>query len=217
VSLITPFEQFEIILLKHYALYDLDFSLTNLSVLLIMITWVIFVVSYSNDTASTYLPNNWQIIFENQYKFVLTMVKEQTGVKGLQYFPLLITVFTLVLFFNICGLIPFSFTASSHVIITFGLALSFFFAWVIIGIKKLQLQFLNVFLPRNMPVWLIPLLVCVELLSFTLRPLSLGIRLFANMLAGHRRRAVFAARGRRPGARWTPQASRTRRTIFRAG
>jgi len=131
------------------------------------------------------MPNNWLLALEGGYQLVFTLVKEQTGKKGYPFFPQLVTIFIIILSLNLLGLTPFGFTVTSHVIITFSLALSYFIAWVIIGIKELGQQFLRVFCPRNMPLWLIPLLVCVEFLSFALRPISLGVRLFANMLAGH--------------------------------
>jgi ATP synthase subunit 6 len=181
----NPFEQFEIVLLYPYVLHRLDLSITNLGILLIVMVLLILSLNQLLSKSYTYIPNNWQIVMEALYQFVLTMLLEQTGVKGVRYLPQLLLVFISVLFFNLCGLIPFSFTVSSHLVITFTLALSFFIAWIIIGIKELRLQFFNVFCPRNMPLWLLPLLICVEFISFALRPISLGVRLFANMLAGH--------------------------------
>jgi ATP synthase subunit 6 len=183
--LYNPFEQFEIMLILPIIIDGIDLSLTNLTILTSTITVLLTLLLVIFTQSYTFIPNNWQIIIEAKYHFVLSILSEQTGQKGLRYLPQLVTVFTLILFYNLGGLIPFSFTVSSHVIITFTLALSFFIAWIIIGVKELRLQFLNVFCPRNMPSWLLPLLICVEFLSFTLRPISLGVRLFANMLAGH--------------------------------
>lgn len=181
----TPFEQFTIVLLQHINLNGIDISITNLNILTIFITLFIVTISLVIMNSHTFLPNNWQYLFESIYLFILTLVTEQTGKKGYKYFPHLYTVFGLILLFNLCGLLPFSFTVSSHVIITFSLALSFFVAWIVIGIKELGLTFLGIFAPKNMPLWLLPLLIAVEFLSFSLRPVSLGVRLFANMLAGH--------------------------------
>lgn len=181
----NPFEQFEIMLIFPIILGNIDLSMTNLTILTVVIGIIVLTLNYIFNKSYTFVPNNYQIVMEAKYHFVLSILAEQTGSKGLKYFPQLVTVFTLILFYNLGGLIPFSFTVSSHVIITFTLALSFFIAWIIIGVKELRLQFLNVFCPRNMPLWLLPLLICVEFLSFALRPISLGVRLFANMLAGH--------------------------------
>jgi len=183
--LYNPFEQFEIILISKFSIANFDISLTNLTIVVLSTTILIFILNFILDKSYNYIPHNWQIIMEAMYQFVFSLVAEQSGRKGIKYFPHLVTIFLLILFFNISGLVPFSFTASSHLVITFGLALSYFIAWLIVGIKELGPKFAYVFCPRNMPLWLLPLLICVELLSFFLRPISLGLRLFANMLAGH--------------------------------
>jgi len=183
--LYNPFEQFEIILLSKFGFNSLDLSLTNLSLTTIVISLIIIVLLGLIVKSSTFIPNNWQYLVEIIYQFVFSIVAEQTGRKGYIYFPHLFTIFNLILLYNLSGLVPFSFTVSSHVIITFTLALSYFIAWIIVGIVKLGPTFLGVFCPKNMPLWLLPLLICVEFLSFSLRPISLGVRLFANMLAGH--------------------------------
>lgn len=183
--LFNPFEQFEIMLIIKFSLLDWDLSITNLAVTILSTGFLIISVIYLLDRSYTFIPNNCQIIIESIYNMIFAMVAEQSGRKAIKYFPQVFTLFLVILLFNISGLIPFSFTASSHVIITFGLALSYFIAWIIVGIKELGGKFLYVFCPRNMPLWLLPLLICVEFLSFSLRPISLSVRLFANMLAGH--------------------------------
>lgn len=183
--LMNPFEQFEIVLLQRFLFKGYDLSLTNLTFLMVSICVSIILLNTILSKSYTFIPNNWQLVLEGLYLFVYSIVYEQAGFKGVKYFPQLATVFCLVLFFNVVGLVPFSFTVSSHIVITFTLALSYFLAWIIIAFKELGLKFLYVFCPRNMPLWLLPLLICVEFLSFSLRPISLGVRLFANMLAGH--------------------------------
>jgi len=133
----------------------------------------------------SYLPSKIQFLFEAIYNFVLTIVSEQCGKSGIKYFPHFFTIFLTILTFNLVGILPFLFTVTSQIAITMFLGLSYFLAWIIIGVSKLKFKFLYIFFPRNMPIWLLPLLVIVEILSFSLRPLSLSIRLFANMLAGH--------------------------------
>jgi ATP synthase subunit 6 len=183
--LFNPFEQFEIILILKLNALNCDLSLTNLNIVVLSTVFLLLTVNYVFDKSYNYIPHNWQIVMESVYQFVFSIISEQAGRKGMKYFPHLVTIFLLILFFNLSGLAPFGFTASSHVIITFSLALSYFIAWIIVGIKELGPKFLYVFCPRNMPLWLLPLLICVEFLSFCLRPISLGVRLFANMLAGH--------------------------------
>lgn len=181
----NPFEQFEISLLKGFMVANYDLSITSLTFGLLLGTILTISSLIILDLSYDYIPNNWQIVKEGEYNFILTIVEEQAGNKGIGYFPHLITVFLIILLFNITGLIPFGSTASAQVILTFYLALSYFIAWIIIAVKELGPKFLYVFCPKNMPLWLLPLLICVELLSFLLRPISLGVRLFANMLAGH--------------------------------
>ena len=183
--LYNPFEQFEITLISKINIGNIDISLTNLTLVILSTCILLLLFNVILDKSYSYLPNSWQIITETIYQFVYSIVSEQSGRKGIIFFPHLITIFYLILFYNLSGLAPFGFTASSHVIITFGLALSYFIAWIIVGIKELGTKFLYVFCPKNMPLWLLPLLTCVEFLSFCLRPISLGVRLFANMLAGH--------------------------------
>lgn len=181
----NPFEQFLILILKTLGINEYDASLTNNTIMLISITFVLITIHVFIGAVMAYKPNNWQYLMETIYSFVFSIVSEQSGKKGFKYFPHIYTIFVLILLYNVCGLIPFSFTVSSQVIITFTLALSYFIGWVLIGSTTLRNDFLYVFCPRNMPLWLLPLLVCVEVLSFCLRPVSLGVRLFANMLAGH--------------------------------
>jgi F-type H+-transporting ATPase subunit a len=183
--LTNPFEQFEIILLFRDFAGSIDVSLTNLtltnSVGIILLILFLSIVVYS----MTYLPNNGQIITEGIYLLIYSILHEQTGKKGYPYLPHLATIFLSILLWNWSGLIPFTFTVSSHIVITITIALSYFIAWIIIGFNTIGRKFFDIFCPRNMPSWLLPLLVVVEFLSFCLRPISLGVRLFANMLAGH--------------------------------
>jgi len=181
----TPFEQFEIALLKFISIGQIDLSITNIAILILLVTTFLIFTTKVISTSYSFIPNNWQNLVEMLYLFVLSIVTEQAGRKGYKYFPHFFTIFMLVLLYNLIGLLPFSFTVSSHIVVTLTLAFSYFVAWVIVAIKELGTKFLYVFCPKNMPAWLLPLLVVVETLSFCLRPFSLGIRLFANMLAGH--------------------------------
>lgn len=183
--LFTPFEQFEIMLFAKVLIANVDASITNLSAMLLTIVFSLCFLGRFLVKTLSYSPGNWQILVELIYQFVFSIIREQTGVKGYKYFPHIMTIFVLILISNLAGLIPFAFTVTSHISVTFTLALSYFIAWIVVGVKELKLKFLGVFCPKNMPLWLLPLLICVEFLSFCLRPISLGVRLFANMLAGH--------------------------------
>jgi ATP synthase subunit 6 len=181
----TPFEQFRILIIKILHLEEYDISITNNVIMLITIALLIMTIHMIINISYHFKPNHWQYVIETIYSFVFSIVSEQSGKKGFKYFIHLYTIFGLILLYNLCGLVPFSFTVTSQVIITFTIALSYFLGWILIGVVTLQNHFIYVFCPRNMPLWLLPLLICVELLSFSLRPVSLGVRLFANMLAGH--------------------------------
>lgn len=165
--------------------FIVDFSLTNLSITMILLTTLLIVTGQLFNKFFSLLPTNTQIILESIYIFIFGIVAEQAGKKAYGYFPHFFILFLLILSFNLTGLLPFGFTVTSHISVTLGLALSYFFGWIIIGVLGLRQEFIYLFYPKNMPQWLIPLLTVIETISFFLRPFSLGIRLFANMLAGH--------------------------------
>jgi ATP synthase subunit 6 len=183
----SPFEQFELnIFVPIFGKnMNFDISITNATItmfLAIILIVLLFVLSIYN---AKILPSRWQSIVELIYNFIQTLIKEQTGIRGQPFFPLILTVFLFILFLNLIGLLPYGFTVTAQVAITFTLALSFFIGLTIIGFKEQGVSFLKLFVPSGIPIWLLPLLVVIEIMSYSLRPLSLAIRLFANMLAGH--------------------------------
>lgn len=134
----------------------------------------------------TLLPkNNWQTVLEMFYQMVLDVVNENAGIQGRKYFPLIFTTFLIILFCNLLGMIPYSFTVTSHIIVTFSMALAIFVGINILGILKNGTHFLSLFFPPGAPLALAPLLVFIEFISYTFRVLSLSIRLFANLMSGH--------------------------------
>lgn len=138
------------------------------------------------------VPGRLQVFAESVYEFVADMVRENVGSGGRQYFPFIFTLFTVVLMGNILGLVPYSFTYTSHLAVTAGLAL-FIFLWVtILGFVKHGLHFLHFFSPPGVPMALKPLVIMLEVVSYMTRPLTLSMRLFANMMAGHLVLKVFA-------------------------
>jgi len=126
-----------------------------------------------------------QYLFEKCCFLVISIIKQHTSYLGLHYYPLLLTIFILVLSSNLIGLIPWSFTATSHLAMTLSLALSINLSIIILGFENQGLSFLNLFVPRGGPKFLFPLISAIELISYLLRTFSLSIRLFANMMAGH--------------------------------
>ena len=177
----SPFTQFEINPLIKISSQITISNFTIYLILSVLIVWLIIKTS----VVFFLIPKNYQIMLETIYLFVLGLLLEQTGIKGIRFFPLLFTLFLFLLTSNLMGLLPFSFTITAHFGLTLLLALSFFFGWIIIGIVTLKVNFLRIFIPRGIPSWLLPLLVIIEILSFIIRPFSLAIRLFANLLAGH--------------------------------
>lgn len=126
-----------------------------------------------------------QIIIENLYLFVLDVLKQNVGIRGIVYFPIIFNVFYFIYFANISGLVGYNLQLTSHIFVTFCLSISMFFGIVIIGIYNLKAKFLNQFIPKDSPIFLFPLLIIIETISYIIRPFTLGIRLFANMFSGH--------------------------------
>lgn len=160
-----------------------DLSITN-STLSILFGFVIVILLLKEET-QRYIPTKKQLLQEKFYLFIYTVVEQQAGKKGIKYFPILFVLFTMIFSINILGMLPYNFTATSHIIITLTIGLSFFFGIVIIGIITQGLKWFLLFVPKNVPVWLLPLLIIIEIFSYIIRPFSIAIRLFANMLAGH--------------------------------
>ena len=138
------------------------------------------------------VPGRWQSLAELSYEFVANMLRDNVGTAGQRYFPFIFTLFMFVLFLNLLGMIPYSFTVTSHIIVTFALAIVIFIGVTIIGFATHGIKFLKMFVPSGIPIALMPLLVVIEVISYLTRPISLSVRLFANMMAGHTMLKVFA-------------------------
>ncbi|XP_037474389.1 ATP synthase subunit a-like [Triticum dicoccoides] len=187
----TPLDQFSIIPIidLHVGNFYLSFTNEVLYMLLtvVLVVFLFFVVTKKGGGKS--VPNAWQSLVELIYDFVLNLVNEQIG--GLsgnvkqKFFPRISVTFTFSLFRNPQGMIPFSFTVTSHFLITLALSFSIFIGITIVGFQRHGLHFFSFLLPAGVPLPLAPFLVLLELISYCFRALSLGIRLFANMMAGH--------------------------------
>jgi F-type H+-transporting ATPase subunit a len=139
------------------------------------------------------VPGRLQSIAELSYEFVANTIESTAGKAGMKFFPLVFTLFMFILVANIIGLIPYTFTVTSHIIITAALALLVFLTVLVYGFYKNGLGFFRLFVPKGIPVYILPLIVFIEVLSFLSRPISHSVRLFANMLAGHITLKVFAS------------------------
>jgi F-type H+-transporting ATPase subunit a len=139
------------------------------------------------------IPGRWQSVAEGIYEFVASTVRSSAGQEGMRFFPFVFSLFIFVLIANLLGMIPGFFTVTSHIIVTFALAALVIGTVIIYGFYKHGTHFLHLFVPSGVPAWLLPLLVVIEIISFVSRPISLSVRLFANMLAGHIALKIFAS------------------------
>ena len=138
------------------------------------------------------VPRGIQNVSEWIYESVLKLLEESAGPKGRPFFPFVLALFTFILMGNLLGMVPYSFTFTSHLITTFGLASLVFIVVTLLGVLHHGVRFLQLFLPKGTPLFMAPLIIPIELLSYLSRPVSLSIRLFANMMAGHTMMKVFA-------------------------
>ncbi len=178
-KIIDPIHQFQI-----NNIIDLGpFSLTNSglwAIIAVVCVALLFLLAPKN-----LIPTRLQSAAESIYEFIENMTKEVLHENARTYFPFVLTLFTFILFCNVLGLIPYSFTVTSHIIVTLALALVVFIGATIIGFIRNGFGYLKLFVPSGVPVYLLPLVVIIEIVSYFIRPLSLSIRLFANMMAGH--------------------------------
>ena len=171
----------------------LDASFTNASLFMLLAVAGVTVFLLAGMRGRAIVPTRWQSMAEVSYEFVAHMVRDNVGAEGRRYFPFVFSLFMFILFANMIGLIPFSYTFTSHIIVTFAMAMAVFIGVTAIGVARHGLHFLSLFLPKGVPMVMAPLLVPIEMISYLSRPVSLSIRLFANMMAGHTMLKVFAA------------------------
>jgi F-type H+-transporting ATPase subunit a len=184
-------EQFEIKRLLDLRIGSLDASYTNSALwmtIAVILAALLFVYGMRQRAL---VPGRLQAVAELGYEFVASMVRDNVGNAGKKYFPFILTLFVFILFCNVLGLVPYSFTPTSHIIVTFSMAIVVFIGVTIIGFARHGLHFLEFFVPKGVPAWLLVILVPIEVISYFVRPFSLSIRLFANMLAGHTMLKVF--------------------------
>jgi ATP synthase subunit 6 len=183
----SPLEQFEIISLLPLHLGALDISITNSSLMMILSVGVFVVFSQLIGVLGNgfLLPSRWQFAIESIYHMIIAQLKDNIGKKGDLFFPFVFTLFTFILIANLLGIIPYSFTVTSHIIVTFSLAAIIWIGKLHFGFRMHGLKLFGMFLPAGAPFILGPFLIILELISFTITVISLSVRLFANMMAGH--------------------------------
>jgi ATP synthase subunit 6 len=181
----TPLEQFEIHPIIKLALGWIDLSITNATVSLLLVVVILSSLSHLVLNHPRIIPTRWQSFLEYLYQFIKDLVKEQIGEKGTPYFPLIFTLFSFIVLCNLIGMIPYSLTVTTQILITFTLSLTIFLGVTLLGFSHHGISFLRILLPAGASLILAPLLIVIELISYFARAISLAVRLAANMMAGH--------------------------------
>ena len=174
----------------HIGRYDLSFTNSSLVMVIALLIATLFLVVGMQQRAL--VPGRLQSMAELSYEFIANLLRDTVGSEGKRYFPIVFTIFVFVLFGNLLGMVPYSFTFTSHIVVTFALAATVFLGVTFIGIVRHGFHFLSLFVPQGVPKVLLLLLVPIEMLSYCIRPFTLSIRLFANMVAGHTMLVIFA-------------------------
>lgn len=187
----SPLAQFEIKRLVDIDLGGFDASITNSSVFMMVAIVAVTIFMVVGMRRGSLVPTRWQSMAEMSYEFVAGMLRDNVGSAGRKYFPFVFTLFMFILFCNLIGMIPYTFTVTSHIVVTFALAAVVFIGVTVIGFIRNGAGFLKLFVPSGVPIFLLPLLVLIEFISYLTRPISLSVRLFANMMAGHTMLKVF--------------------------
>ena len=182
----NPMQQFNVYKIgPEIKIAGVDLSFTNSSLFMVISATVILLFLFLGSKEKKIIPNKIQLIAEMFYTFVAKMISDTAGSKAKPYFPFIFSLFMFVLFCNMVGMLPYSFTVTSHIIVTLIMALFIFVAVTIIGFVKHGFKYLSIFVPSGVPVVLLPLITIIEIISYLSRPVSLSVRLFANMMAGH--------------------------------
>jgi F-type H+-transporting ATPase subunit a len=187
-----PIHQFQISKIVPIEIGGLDVSFTNASLFMVATVAIAAGFLYFATGQRALIPGRAQSVAEMAYEFVANMLREGAGSQGMKFFPLVFSLFMFILTANLIGMFPYFFTVTSQIIVTFALSILVIGLVVLFGFYKHGLRFLKLFVPSGVPIVLMPLVIAIEVISFLARPISLSVRLFANMLAGHITLKVFA-------------------------
>lgn len=187
-----PVHQFEVSRLINLSVGNIDLSFTNVSFFIVATVVLSSVFLFFSSSGRGLIPTRMQSISEMAYEFVASTLRESAGVQGMRFFPLVFSLFIFILVANFIGLVPYFYTITSQIMITFSLAMLVILTVIGYGFYKHGLNFLKLFVPSGVPVVILPLVTMIEVISFFSRPISLSLRLFANMLAGHITLKVFS-------------------------
>jgi F-type H+-transporting ATPase subunit a len=188
----APLEQFVIRPLIPIHIGATDISYTNSALLMTIAVVLLTLLLVGATRRASLVPGRLQSLVELAYEFVATMVRDNIGTEGIEFFPLVFTIFGFILLGNVLGLVPYSYTFTSQIIVTAALAIFVFVLVTIVAFVKHGLHFFSFFFPPGAPFYMAPLIIPIEIVSYLARPFSLSIRLFANMMAGHTMMAVVA-------------------------
>lgn len=208
VFISSPLEQFELVSLIPLILFGYNISFTNFSMLLLLTIIISFFFFNLALLYKVIVPTHLQSLQEIIYELTSSIVSDNLGKKGEIYFPFIFALHLFLLVCNLLGMIPYSFTVTSHIVFTFSLAMSIFIGINIIGLQTHGLKFFALFLPRGVPLFIVPLLITIEFLSYIVKVFTLSIRLFANMTSGHTLLKIIA------GFAWTMLTSGGLLAIF---
>ena len=187
-----PIHQFEIKNLFPLAQFGgIEIAFTNSALFMLIGLALILLLMLGATSSRALVPGRLQSVAEMSYEFIATTLRNSAGTEGMKFFPLVFSLFMFILVLNVIGIIPYTFTVTSHIIITVLLALIVFLTVLIYGFWKNGLRFFRLFVPSGIPIYILPLVTFIEVLSFLSRPVSHSVRLFANMLAGHITLKVF--------------------------
>jgi len=188
----NPMSQFEVYSIgPKIQIGSFDLSFTNSSLFMVITVIAISLFFIAATQKKSLIPSRMQLVAEMTFEFVAKMISETAGKDARPYFPFILSLFLFVLVANLLGMLPYSFTVTSHIIVTFALAFFIFIGVTIVGFAKHGISYLKLFVPSGVPIFLLPLIIVIEVISYLSRPVSLSVRLFANMMAGHTMLKVF--------------------------
>jgi F-type H+-transporting ATPase subunit a len=188
---LNPIEQFELTRIAPIHINGVDVSFTNASLFMLLAALGVVALMILATSRRAVVPGRGQAIAEVLYEFVANTVRQTAGTEGMRFFPFVFTLFTFVLISNLIGLVPYTFSVTSQIVVTFAFAMLVITIVVVYGFYRNGFGFLKLFVPHGVPLPVLVVLVPIEIISFLSRPVSLSVRLFANILAGHITLAVF--------------------------
>ena len=190
----SPMFQFKIGRIgEQWLVGGLDVSFSKAAVFMFAAVIVVTLFLTLTTSRRAMVPGRWQSVAELWYEFIAGMLRETVGAEGRKYFPFVFTIFSFIVMCNLLGMLPYSYTVTSHIAVTGTLAIMVFVLVMVVGLKRHGLHFLSFFVPKGVPIAMLVLVVPIEVLSYFMRPISHSVRLFANMTAGHTMLKVFAS------------------------